>query len=363
MTQTTPITHDIIRRNLHLSPMYAGTIEGIGPRYCPSIEDKVVRFAEKSSHQLFLEPEGRDSDEFYVNGVSTSLPYSVQYDFIRSVPGLESAEILRPGYAVEYDFCPPTQLHPTLETKTHPGLFFAGQINGTSGYEEAAAQGLIAGINAAASLQGRDPFILDRSEAYIGVLIDDLVTQGTPEPYRMFTSRAEHRLLLRHDNADRRLSAKGAAYGLLSPERSLAFDRKSSDCEKLAAILPKTRFDGLALEIWLKRPENDWRHLPADLRKPFAPDVWATVQNDTKYAGYLKRQRDQIDRSARRENDTIPPGFAYNAISGLRREAVEKLTSIQPRSLGQASRMSGVTPADLSLLSIWLERERRRVAS
>ncbi len=359
MTQTNESTHDIIRRNLHLSPMSSGGIAGVGPRYCPSIEDKVVRFADKSSHQLYLEPEGRDSDEFYVNGISTSLPYSVQYEFIRSVRGLENAEILRPGYAVEYDYCPPTQLHPTLETKLHPGLYFAGQINGTSGYEEAAAQGLIAGINAAATIQNRPPFILDRSEAYIGVLIDDLVTQGTPEPYRMFTSRAEHRLLLRQDNADRRLTAKAAEYGLLTQERAAAFENKTSNCIALEQTLNRTRIEAITLENWLKRPENDWTQLPEELTRAFPGEVWKTVQNDTKYAGYIKRQREQIERSDKRKTDAIPPDFAYGAIAGLRREAVQKLIEIQPRSLGQASRISGVTPADLSLLSIWLERDRR----
>ena len=361
---TNETIHQIIRANLHRAPMYSGQISSTGPRYCPSIEDKVVRFADKTSHHIFLEPEGLDTSEIYCNGISTSLPADVQDQIIRLVPGLENAEVLRYGYAVEYDMVWPTQIRSTLETKPISGLFLAGQINGTSGYEEAAAQGQVAGINAARyAATGAADFVLRRDQAYIGVMIDDLVTKPPTEPYRMFTSRAEHRLLLRADNADQRLTPIGREIGLVEPSRWDSFTARSQLIDAGLALLRESRIDSASAFDLLRRPETSWSRIAAQI--PAAMVIPASIGRQieirVKYEGYIAREQKQIDRMSNAEQKLIPTALDYARVVGLRAEARQKFTTFTPRSLGQALRISGITPADVQVLAIHLSKPRATV--
>ncbi len=355
ITYTTDATATIIRANIHKSPMYSGVIEGVGPRYCPSIEDKIIKFPEKERQQIFLEPEGIATDEIYVNGFSTCLPFEVQVEMVRSIIGCENAEIMRPAYAVEYDFAFPTQLYPSLETKACRNLFLAGQINGTSGYEEAGAQGLMAGINAARRVQSRDPIILGRDQAYIGVLIDDLVTKGTIEPYRMFTSRAEYRLLLRQDNADLRLSAIGHQIGLLAERNFCQFESKEQAIRAEIERLENTRHGSDTLAQLLRRPGLTYRDLP-DQNSSLSQEVIQQVEIGIKYEGYIDRQELEVAKLKQLEDKQIPPTFDYELVPSLRTEARQKLGKIRPITLGQAARISGVSPSDIGILMVWLKR-------
>lgn len=361
ITFTNEAVHELIRENLHRAPMYSGQIQSTGPRYCPSIEDKVVRFADKDRHQLFLEPEGRNTNEVYVNGISTSLPRDVQDRMLRLVPGLENAQIMRYGYAVEYDFCPPDQLYPWLETKSVLGLYFAGQLNGTTGYEEAAAQGLIAGASAALKLQNKDGLVLSRDSAYMGVLVDDLVTCGVDEPYRMFTSRAEYRMVLRQDNADRRLTELGYRVGLVGEARYQRFQSKLQQIQEAHKAVTKLRIGDVPGDKYFRRPEVTWAEMvsrfPSEL-SCYSSEVAQQVEFDIKYSGYVARQQIQVERQNRMSDKAIPRDFDYAIITSLRAEAKQKLGKVRPINLDQASRISGITPADISLVLAYIENPR-----